>query len=221
MAGMLLACLRARRYGLQTFDVFAAMAFGTVGGLAGAVLLDLVVQWRQLVAGDYPWDQPGMVFFGGLLGGLGATAVYARMYGVPLLSLADAAVPGVALGHAFGRVGCLFGACCYGRPVDASSSFGVEVAGALRHPVQLYEAAALGVLTAGLLLATPRFRRSGALFATYLMAYGVVRLVMEQFRGDDDARGFLLPGLSTSTAISLGLLLAGWALWRSANARAA
>lgn len=214
-AGISLACLRARRYGLQAFDVFAASALATVGGLLGALGLDLIVQWRLVLSGEYPWDQPGVVFLGGLLGGIGATLAYGRAFGIPMLAVADAAAPGIALGHAFGRVGCLLGGCCYGCPLQGNPAFGVELAGAVRHPVQLYEAAALLLLVGGLLVWTPRLRRSGMPFAAYLIAYAVVRSLTEQFRGDNDARGFVIPGwLSTSQAISVGLLVAGLLLWR-------
>ena len=122
---------------------------------------------------------------------------------MPLSAAADAGAPGLALGHAFGRIGCLLGGCCYGRAVDPSFPLAVDLAGQSRHPVQLYEAAGLLALSALLLLLSRRlWPRPGALFAVYLGAYAALRFVTEGLRADDLERGFVGP-LSTSRLIAL------------------
>jgi len=220
--GLALTRVRTRRYGLEPFDAFAATTIAAVSGLAGSVLLDVIVQWRLVVAGTYPWDQPGLVFLGGLLGGVGGALAFTRAYGLALLSVAEAAAPGIAFGHALGRVGCLMGGCCYGRPWEGSSVLAVELSGAARHPVQLYEALLL-VLLGGFLMGWSRFAtRRGAVFAAYLIGYGALRIVTEFYRGDDQERGFLVPGIwSTSQTISLALIIGGAVILRSARRTAA
>ncbi len=220
--GLVVTRLRARRFGLEPFDAFAATAIAAVSGWTGSVLLDAAVQWRQVLAGQYPWDQPGLVFLGGLLGGVAGAWAYTRAYGVSLLAVADAAAPGIALGHAVGRVGCLLGGCCYGRPWAEAPARVIELAGGARHPVQLYEAALLVLLAGGLLALSPPRRRPGAIFARYLVGYGVLRIVTELFRGDDQERGFLIPGVwSTSQTLSLVLVAAGVMGLRAGRRRAA
>ena len=92
----------------------------------------------------------------------------------------------------------------------------LEVAGCARHPVQLYEAALLLLLAGGLLWRSGRTHRRGAVFAAYLVGYGVLRIFTEFFRGDDAERGFLIPGLwSTSQTLSLLLVGSGVALLRA------
>ena len=59
---------------------------------------------------------------GGLLYGIDrtslATVLYARIKKLPVWSMADILAPSIALGHAFGRVGCLMTGCCYGYPTQ-------------------------------------------------------------------------------------------------------
>ena len=87
----------------------------------------------------------GSVFYGGLLGGILAGAVYLRRKGRPLDLWASLTAPAIPLFHVFGRVGCFLGGCCYGLP----SAWGfvyryspvAEANGVSRFPVQLVEAA--------------------------------------------------------------------------------
>ena len=37
---------------------------------------------------------------------------------MPVWVTCDVFAPGIALGHAIGRVGCLFAGCCFGRPTS-------------------------------------------------------------------------------------------------------
>ena len=219
-AGLVVGVARAPRFGLSRFDEFAVGLLGVVGGLVGATLLFDVVQWRAIVADPSLLLHPGLVFYGGLVGGVAAAWAYCRAWRVPLLDAADAAAPGLALGHAFGRVGCFLGGCCYGRVVDAGFPLAVRLHGAFRHPVQLYEAAGLVVIAIATAM-SPR-RRAGAIFTAYVVAYALLRLVDEHWRGDDVERGLVAHGLSTSQLIALVVLAAGAALlYRSKRAKGA
>jgi phosphatidylglycerol:prolipoprotein diacylglycerol transferase len=212
-AGIGVAVARARRFGIERFDELAIGLLAVAGGLVGGVALFVAVHLRLFLADPSLLRQPGLVFYGGLVGGAAAALAYCRAYRVPLARAADAAAPGLALGHAIGRLGCLMGGCCYGRPVAPSFPLAVEVAGALRHPVQLYEAAGLIVLALATLLAPPSVtRRPGLTFALYLAAYAPLRFAVEHWRGDDFERGFVVPGLlSTSQAIAVVVFVAALA----------
>jgi phosphatidylglycerol:prolipoprotein diacylglycerol transferase len=205
-----LTAARARQlepHPIARFDAFAAGLFAIIGGLVGATLLYIVVHWREMLANPAELLQPGLVFYGGLAGGFAGAATYCRIYMIPLVGFADCAVPGLALGHALGRVGCFLAGCCYGRPAAARFPLAVLLAGVPRHPVQLYEAA--GLLLLGLVLVTLPPRRPGQPLTLYLIGYAVLRLFTESLRGDDEARGFVIPGLvSTSQALALAVLLA-------------
>jgi phosphatidylglycerol:prolipoprotein diacylglycerol transferase len=182
--------------------------------------LYIVVHWREMLNSPALLLQPGLVFFGGLVGGAGGALTYCHLYKISPLRWADCAVPGLALGHALGRVGCCLAGCCYGKPVAASFPLAIVLGGVARHPVQLYEAA--GLLSLGLLLLALVPRPPGRLLALYLMGYAVLRLFTESLRGDDVARGFLIAGrVSTSQALALAVLLGAlvlrYRLRRAAN----
>jgi phosphatidylglycerol:prolipoprotein diacylglycerol transferase len=204
--GIAVGVARAPRFGVARFDELAVGLLGVVGGLVGAALLFDVVQWRAVLADPTILTRPGLVFYGGLVGGAFAAWRYCRAYGVSLLDAADAGAPGLALGHAVGRVGCFLGGCCYGRVVDAKFPLAVQLAGAWRHPVQLYEAAGLVVLAVVTAL-LPR-RRRGAVLLSYVAGYALLRLVVEHWRGDDLERGVVAHTVSTSQLIAL-VVLAG------------
>ena len=110
----------------------------------------------------------------------------------------------ITIGHAFGRIGCFFAGCCYGKPTD--SIFGVQFPGAYFerlgkvHPTQLYEAAFLFVLFGVLswLLLKKKFQYT---MTVYLAAYGVFRFLIEYLRYDD--RGQLVSFMSPSQVWSM------------------
>ena len=47
-----------------------------------------------------------------------AAVWYIRKHRMPALATWDAFAPGLALGHAIGRVGCFAAGCCYGKPTS-------------------------------------------------------------------------------------------------------
>jgi phosphatidylglycerol:prolipoprotein diacylglycerol transferase len=211
-AGIALAVRRAPAYGVPRFDALATGLLGFGGGILGAALLYVAVHARAVWADPSLLRQPGHVFYGGFAGGALAAWIYCRAYRLPLAAIADAGAPGLALGHAIGRVGCLLGGCCYGRPAGNGWPLVVELAGASRHPVQAYEALGLLLLCGALILLSARLRaRPGRLFLVYLGGYALLRLAMEPLRGDDLERGGWL-GLSTSQLCAAVALAAAFTM---------
>jgi phosphatidylglycerol:prolipoprotein diacylglycerol transferase len=200
VAATLLALARARRYGRRWDEVLALAVTAYGGGLAGGYLLYLVTILPELVQDPSLVGRAGgMVFYGGLFGAAAACAGIARLLHIPLAPAVELAAPAVPLGQALGRIGCLLAGCCHGRPTGAAwaAPFGG------RHPVQLYEAAGLLALCAGLLVLERRQPRPYTLALGYLAGYGALRLAVEHWRGDA-IRGFVFGGaLSTSQLIAL------------------
>jgi phosphatidylglycerol:prolipoprotein diacylglycerol transferase len=205
--GFGLSIARAPRAGLSRDDVLHAGLLGLSGGLVGAAALFVALHPTR--ASELLAAQPsvGLVFYGGFAGALLAAWGYCRSYAVPFGALVDVAAPGLALGHAVGRIGCLLGGCCYGREVNASFPLALSLDGVPRHPVQLYEAVGLTLLGGLLLRLAGRPARPGRLFASYLALYGLLRLGTEQLRGDDLLRGTLGPLHPSEWAALLGLVL--------------
>ncbi|HOW96691.1 MAG TPA: prolipoprotein diacylglyceryl transferase [Kiritimatiellia bacterium] len=156
-------------------------------------------------------DQGGLIFYGGFLGAILAVWFLAWRRGEPFWALSDFTISALPLGHALGRVGCFLNGCCYGRPTGAPWACASH--DALRHPTQLYEAAA-NLLIYGVLLRALRGGavkdRPGRLTGLYLMLYPPVRFAVEFLRGDPRMRW---AGLSVAQWMSLAMFLLGAALW--------
>lgn len=152
----------------------------------------------------------GMVFYGGLIGGIITGAIYCRILRLDTLVYADVLAPAIPLFHAFGRIGCFLCGCCYG--IENSWGFKYEHSlvpaadGVTRLPIQLFESAGDLLIVAILLVLSHKNLKKGMLFLLYLIMYGVLRITTEFFRGDE-IRGFLF-GVSTSQWISILMLLA-------------
>ncbi|MEM1010136.1 MAG: prolipoprotein diacylglyceryl transferase, partial [Myxococcota bacterium] len=135
----------------------------------------------------------GLVFHGGLIGGIVATWRYTHKYRISFFFMADVIVPTLALGQFFGRIGCFAAGCCFGKSSTlpwAQQFPGVLARKGLLHPTQLYEALGVLVLFFVLLIVRHRKRFHGQVLVAYMMLYGALRFVIEIFRGDLE-RGFL------------------------------
>lgn len=201
---------------------FLALVSGVLGGRLLFVLTNLPYFLR------YPGEvfdfwQGGLVFYGGFLLALVACYFYIRRAQLPLAESLDILAPALTLGHAFGRIGCLAAGCCYGSYCELPWSVHLHsdlVDPALRglplHPVQVYESVALFFLTLALVFLHQKRRLApGGVAIIYVMAYSVIRSVLELFRGDG-IRGFLVENwLSTSQGIAVALFLGcAFILWR-------
>lgn len=78
-----------------------------------------------------------------------------------------------------------------------------------RHPSQLYQAITEGViLLLILVIARRKATRVGTLSATFLVAYGALRMLSEVFRQPEPGLGFLL-GLTRGQLLSLSMVIGG------------
>ena len=147
----------------------------------------------------------GMVFYGGLIGGLLGVFICAKRKNESFFDYMDYFAPAFCLAHAGGRIGCLLAGCCYG--IKWQGALAVHLNGADRLPVQPMEAIFLVLLSGFLTLLFIRRRRRGLVAGAYLTLYSVWRFIIEFFRGDPE-RGFL-GKLSTSQWISIVTLAGG------------
>lgn len=227
---IVLAYRQARRVGLDAGRVLDAAFWMTLTGLVASRLAYVIVNFRdfarvcvdgrggQRTFGGVLSDcgrvfavwQGGLVFLGGVAGAAWVAYRFSKREGWSFAVVGDLFAPALALGHAFGRLGCYAAGCCFGKASHATwavafprgsvafdelAAVGAIAPGASAtpplHPTQLYEAA--GELAIGIVLIALRRRvahRPGALLFGYLAAYAVLRFVVELGRGDV-ARGFI------------------------------
>ena len=231
LAALALSARLARRSGLDPERVTSLGVVLLLSAIAGAKVFMIVDSWRYYGADPgrlftMAALRSGGVFYGGLLAALAVAYWYTRRHRMPWLATADTMVPGLAFGHAIGRLGCFAAGCCWGRESHvawavtftdpAAHSFtGVPLNVSL-HPTQLYEAmgtAAIGFVLLWLFL---RPHSAGVVLGSYLVLYSGFRFVVEFFR-DEGARTLLVGGaISTTQCVAAGLALTGLWLLRSA-----
>ncbi len=218
LAGLRYAIVRAKARGMDGDRVMDLGIYIIVSALVGAKLLLLVVEFDHYVEDPAElWTivRSGGVFYGGLLLSVGVAFWFMRRHSLPIWATCDAFAPGIALGQAVGRVGCLMAGCCYGRPTElpwgitfanplAASNVGTPL-GVSLHPTQLYESGAALIILALLLVAERRgLGFPGRTFWSYLLLYSMARFGIEFFRGDP--RGVVFDLLSTSQFVSVLLI---------------
>lgn len=186
-----------------------ALLGAVVGAKLGMVLFLPSEQLQRVLFAITEADFSGKTVVGGLAGGYLGVELAKKLVGIHV-STGDAFAVALPLGQAVGRVGCFFNGCCYGTP--SSLPWSTQVAGALRHPTQLYEAALDLLLAAGLWHVRLRGYPNGHLFRRYLVGYAAIRLGLEFVRGDP---GVSLGPLSAAQWVCLAVMVVfGVLLWR-------
>jgi phosphatidylglycerol---prolipoprotein diacylglyceryl transferase len=197
----------------QQFDdlIFLAVLGVILGGRLGYVLFYKSAEyfaepWRML----YVWEG-GMSFHGGLIGVILAMAWFARSRRQDWLAVTDFIAPLAPLALAAGRLGNFINAELWGRPATVPWAMVFpNVDGVPRHPSQLYEFALEGVvLFAVLWWFSARPRPRGAVSASFLVGYGLLRFGVEYTREPDRFLGLLSLGFSMGQWLSLPMVLAG------------
>ena len=231
LVGLWISVRNSEKQGIKAENAWDFGIALVLAGILGAKILYIILDWRsghiygQNLREIFTLDtlQAGGVFSGGLVAAFLTAWWFLRRHQMPALATCDAFAPGLAMGHAIGRLGCFAGGCCYGKPTDhwwgvtftnplANQLVGTPLGHALE-PTQLFESAVeLGIF----LLLTWMFRRKkfdGQVFGGYLFLYGVARFFLEFIR-DDPGRGSVFGGvLSGTQLISIGLVLGGALIW--------
>ncbi|MGA9524818.1 MAG: prolipoprotein diacylglyceryl transferase [Myxococcaceae bacterium] len=118
--------------GLRKRDQVMDLAFYVlIGGIVGSRVLFILVNWKSYAANPSEMFSlgGGLVFQGGLIGATIAAWLFTRAHKIDFLRLADVVLPTVALGSAFGRLGCFAAGCCWGEPTGEGSAIGVHFPG--------------------------------------------------------------------------------------------
>jgi len=228
-AGIAWAAREARRRGLEAGLILDFSVWLILSGVFFArlvfVALDPALSWRDL---PYIW-RGGLSYHGGVLGGVLAAVVFARLRRLSFWTLADICAPSIALGYGFARIGCLLNGCCYGVPTSLpwGMRFFDEQCSltAPSHPTQIYSALASWALFGGLVAFSRRSKLTGSVFLLYLMSYSVIRFLIEFLRRGVTAQPLKTPWLAWLTEAQLAsiviFIVAGLIWWRLARLRRA
>ena len=198
LVGILTAVRRAKSEGIDSEKLNDLGVWIIVAGMTGGKLFHVIFFWDDFIQG---WRESGIaslregfVFYGGFLCAALVAVVYTHVKRLPLAKVTDALAPSIALGHMFGRLGCCFEGCCYGKACSLPWAVTFPPphvrAGVPLHPTELYEAAGNLVIFAGLAAFYRHKRFDGEVWWLYVLSYGVLRFVVEFFRGDYDIHYF-------------------------------
>lgn len=224
IVGLMVTVRLGRRSGIDPDQMWNLGIIAVLGGVIGSKLLLFVMDWNTYVR-NFSWSnlQAGGVFSGGLLLSILCCYLYARKVRMPKLKTADSFAPGIAIGHAIGRLGCFAAGCCYGKPtnlpwgVTFTNPLSYQLAGTplnIRiHPTQIYEALAEGLIFLVLVTLFKRKSFDGQIAALYMFLYGIARYFLEFLRADPE-RGLMFGGVMTVTQfIAILLVIGGGIMW--------
>jgi phosphatidylglycerol:prolipoprotein diacylglycerol transferase len=253
--GFLLAAILAvrenykleRPYPVTTMCGLWAFIFALVGSRAWHIVQYTEWTWMDLLLSVRFWEGPGLVFYGGLAGGVLGAAIYLKWVRVPFLPMGDIAMPFIPLGHAVARLGCFLNGCCWGRtttmpwgvsyPKRDIGAYAQQLEAGLItpsapcslpcHPSQVYESIGLVFLFFIMRYAYKRGwhqGRPGAVLFLYPMLYGVLRFFIETFRADNAHT--VLQRFTVSQMVAVGFVLVsltGWSVlkltvWKAESA---
>jgi phosphatidylglycerol:prolipoprotein diacylglycerol transferase len=221
LVGTMLALREARRLRLDPDKVVTVVLVSLIAGVLGAramYVIEHVEQFRREWGGVVALWQGGLTLYGGVVAGTLAGLVTSRRLKLPMWSVADALTPSLALGMAFGRVGCFLNGCCYGRPTSlpwgvtfpGDSFAGLEFGNVAVHPSQLYFSLAGLVLFALAWIFRTRIPTPGVLYWSFIALFGLIRLALDFTRAyEPETHVASLGGapVTESQIISLAMML--------------
>ncbi len=228
-----------RRRGFDSAIAWDTVVLGVVGGLAGSKLY-YAISVGHLSALS---ARGGLVWYGGLAGGVVAVLTYYWLKKLPLPVMLDAVSPSLAVGYLLGRVGCFSVNDDYGLPsrlpwamafprgappstaLSLREQFHAAIPAATPlnqvltvHPTQLYEIAMTFVVFWLLWRWREHRHAAGWLFGAYLVLSSVERIVAEIFRAKDDR---ILGAITVAQILSVALIVLGAFLLRRSSSRPA
>lgn len=230
-----LALHLAKRTGRNPDDVQHIVMIAAMSGVIGARIVYVWQNWQTEFAAQplqmFAIWKGGLVFYGGFILAAIALLVYAYLKKERLIALADFCAIFVPLGHVFGRLGCFFFGCCFGKlapdawyavsfprgsppwlhQVNAHQIYSFHNQSLPVCPTQLIEAAGCAVLFALLWWLYRRYQSVTGLCTTvYCAGYALLRFGVEMLR--DDPRGETYFGMSFSQTISVALFVIAFVL---------
>lgn len=213
LMALVMTSYRGKKREMNDDIIWGIFFCAIIGGMAGSRILYYIVELPQIVKDPSILlnFKNGYVVYGGIIGGILSSYVYCRVKKAVFLQYFDLVMPAVSLAQGFGRLGCFFAGCCYGRETDAwygitfhNSNFAPN--GVSLIPTQIISSLGDFAICGLLLFYAGKEPQTGRVASMYMLLYGVGRFAVEFLR--DDYRGSV-GVLSTSQLISIGIVAIG------------
>ena len=219
LLGILLISRESRKQGYNQQKILDLAFYGLIAAIIGSRVFYIVLNFNYYLKNPLEavmiW-RGGLVFYGGFIFAFFTCYFYLKKQKMPFLKTCDILAPGLALGEAFGRIGCFFAGCCYGTSsnlpwaVIFNHPQSLAKIGVPLHPTQLY-ASFKALVVFAILMSFRRFKKGdGQIIWLYSLFYALGRLIIEPFRGDE--RGLMIFGTFTLTQ-AIALIFAPLALY--------
>ena len=155
--------------------------------------------------------QGGLAIYGGIIGGLLGLILACLWKKINIARMTDVAAPLLALGQGFGRIGCIFGKCCYGVEVTNKAlqwfPISIKVYGDYHYATNFYESMFNFALFFGLTIILRKVKITSIPTFAYLVGYGLVRFILETFRANEQT--LFIGNYPVSKLVSIVCVLVG------------
>ena len=211
--------LEAKKKKIESDYIVDLLFYGIIFGILGAriyyVLFNLDYYLSNIKEIFMIWNG-GLAIHGGIISALTFIYVYTKKEKKNLLLTLDVMSVGVIIAQAIGRWGNFFNQEAYGRIVTKAflqnmhlPKFiieGMYISGAYREPTFLYESIAslIGFIVLIVLRKNNKIK-TGQIAGTYLVWYGIERVIIESFRSDS----LMLGPLKMAQIVSIISIIVG------------
>lgn len=228
LAGLLLACLVAKKTGQNPDTYFDLAIVAIICSVIGARIYYVIFRWdlyRDNLLSIFNLRQGGLAIYGGVIAAIITTFVFSKVKKIPFGRLCDTAGLGLILGQIIGRWGNFFNREAFGGYTDGLFAMQLPIS-AVRyseiaeeqlqntvvidgityiqaHPTFLYESLWNLALLILLLVFFRKRAFEGEVFLWYLAGYGIGRFWIESLRTDQ----LLLPGIGYPVSMAMAVLL--------------
>lgn len=210
VAGSIFAIKQAEKRGISEDIMLNLIMIVVISGILGARLYYILFYNPSFYFSNpreiIKISEGGLSIHGGIFSAVAAGYIYSIKSKIPFLKLADITVMGVALAQGIGRVGC----DVFGKPMTNIMPWGINYNGQVLHPAQVYEFILDYILFIFLWRRSYKKKFEGELFIIYLIAFSVIRGIVEFFRINPVIWG----PFSISHLLSLGLVIIGLIVYK-------
>nr|WP_323733376.1 prolipoprotein diacylglyceryl transferase [Candidatus Bandiella woodruffii] len=207
---------------LTSEDFDRIVIYIVIGIIVGGRMGEVIFYMPHLVINDFfevfkIWHG-GMSFHGGVIGIIVTIWMFSVKYKKYFLRVTDLIACAAPVGLFFGRIANFVNAELYGKRTEVA--WGVIFPGTdfyPRHPSQLYEAFAEGILLLSIMLIVVKIENirkyKGRISGVFLIFYSIFRIVIELFREPDAHIGYIMNIITLGQSLSIPMLILGTYLY--------
>lgn len=182
IAGGAFAIKQGEKRGINEDIIFNLILIVVISGVLGARLFYILFYDPSFYFSNpgeiFKINEGGLSIHGGIVSAVVAGYIYSIKSKISFFKLADIAVIGIALAQGIGRVGC----DVFGKTMTNIMLWGINYNGQILHPAQVYEFILDYILFIILWRRSYKKKFEGELFVIYLIAFAIIRGIVEFFR---------------------------------------